>query len=171
MGFFDLFKPKPRHRAPQRNLFTIQIGDVVSYDERDYIVQQVLTYNEGGYQWFDYQLVDGNDEIWLGVDDDDGIEVGVYREIDLDLEEPIPRQVSHEGLTFKLEEKGSAQVVSRTEYAGNRPVNVYYWDFESTDGDKYLSVEKWGNEIEASVGYSVKPYEIKIFPKGDESDQ
>ncbi|MGE5576706.1 MAG: DUF4178 domain-containing protein, partial [Syntrophothermus sp.] len=66
MGLLDLFRKKEPRPVVERTPLNIQVGDVVSYDGADYLVKQRLAYYDGGYEWFDYQLVDGDKEIWLG---------------------------------------------------------------------------------------------------------
>lgn len=166
MGIFDWFKSKPE--APKvvpRNFFNIQVGDVITYDEIDYVVKQVYEYNENGYRWMDYHLVDGNEEIWLGVDDDDGIELSVYKEV-LWEDNTFPKKIVHQGVTYYLEEHGTARVVNKSDYTDTKVVPVEYADYEDEAGEKYLSLERWGQDFEASVGYSIKQHHVKIFPKG-----
>ncbi|MFZ5988984.1 MAG: DUF4178 domain-containing protein [Bacillota bacterium] len=164
MSIFDLFKRSNKQKPVKRNFFNIQVGDVVTYDDRDYIVSQVLEYNEGGYKWLDYQLVDGDDELWLGVDDDDGLELSIYEEIDLALND-LPKEISYNGEVFYREEKSRAKAVNRSDYTDTKYVDVEYADYENEGGTKYLSVEKWNSEIEVSLGYPIKQYEVKILPK------
>lgn len=166
MGIFDWFKSKPE--APKvvpRNFFNIQVGDVICYDEVDYVVKQVYEYNENGYRWMDYHLVDGNNEIWLGVDDDDGVALSMYNEV-LWEDSSFPKKVVHQGVTYYLEEHGTARVINKSDYTDTKVVPVEYADYENESGDKYLSLERWGQDFEASIGYSIKPHHVKIFPKG-----
>ncbi|WP_026487129.1 DUF4178 domain-containing protein [Caldanaerobius polysaccharolyticus] len=164
MGFFDFFKPKKQVKVRKRNFFNIQVGDIVTYDDIDYIVQQVLEYVEDGYRWYDYQIVDNDRSLWLGVDDDDGVKLAIYEEVyDLNVD-GFPRTVSYKGIEYKRVEMGDAHVVARSDYAGDRVVNVRYADYVSVDGKKYLSLEEWNNEYEASIGYPIKQFQIKILP-------
>jgi hypothetical protein len=162
--------PKPK-RAPTRNFFNIQVGDVVSYDGVDYIVQQVLAYDdEEGWRWFDYQLVDGDREIWLGVEDDDGLSLCIYKEIPWEATQDPGKRVIAQGREFRLGESGSASVTITTSYQGARSLKVRYWDYQNDDDgeETYLSVERWGNETEASIGRPVKQYLVKIYPRPEE---
>lgn len=171
MSFWQrLFGTQKPKRAPTRNFFNIQDGDVVSYDGVDYIVQQVLAYDEGGWRWYDYQLVDGDKEIWLGVEDDDGLCLSIYEEIPWEETQNPGKRATAQGREFLLEESGSASVTITSSYQGSRGLKVQYWDYENDDDgpETYLSVERWGNEIEASIGRPVKQYLVKIYPKPEE---
>ncbi|MEB3284385.1 MAG: DUF4178 domain-containing protein [Candidatus Sericytochromatia bacterium] len=183
MGFWDWLMgtpPQERTSPPRRTsnisptmnrttVFGIEVGDVVAYDEVDYLVKNKLTYEEDGFHWYDYLLVDDTTgrECWLSAEDDDGVSVGIYREIDLDSIPPVPRQLTYEGASYRCTENSYAQVrleredPSRDTDAGR----VEYWDFEAA-GDKYLSVLRWGNSFEASVGREIQPHELTIYPAG-----
>lgn len=163
MGLLDLFRKKePARPVAERTPLNIQVGDVVSYDGVDYLVKQRLAYYDGGYEWFDYQLVDGDRELWLGAEDDDGLCVAIYQEVEMDLPEPIPDKLTCNEEKFRLDEHGRCGVSVTTE-SSSRSVQVEYWDYESSGGH-YLSVERWGGDMEVSYGKEIKPYELNIFP-------
>lgn len=125
-----------------------------------------MSYRQGGYEWFDYQLVDGEKEIWMAAEDDDGLFVAIYTPIKDVPPEPVPRTWTHEGHTFHLDESGSCEVLVESELSAPKRVQVEYWDFE-TDDDVYLSVENWQGDWEASIGREIKPYELEIYPRGN----
>lgn len=166
MGLFDFLKPKQEQpKIVPRNFFNIQVGDVVTYDEIDYMVKQVYEYNEGGYKWMDYHLVDNENDIWFGVDDDDGVELSMYHKVPWE-DESFPKKVVHDGVTYYKEEHSTARVINKSDYTDTKAVQVEYADYENEAGNKYLSLERWADDFEASVGFSIKPHHIKIYPKG-----
>ena len=52
----------------KRNVFNLQIGDIVQHMGIDWVVEGILTYAVGEYTWFEYMLQDDNEIRWLSVD-------------------------------------------------------------------------------------------------------
>lgn len=156
----------PSATARRQSVFGIQVGDVVSYDDVDYIVKNKITYEEEGFYWYDYLLADNvsGKETWLSVEDDDGLSIGIFHEIDLEGIPPVGRQISHEGKTYRQTEHSHANVtLEREDAARDTSTQVEYWDFEGPN-ETYMSVLRWGGDYEASVGKEIEEYELKIFP-------
>ncbi|MGP4080720.1 DUF4178 domain-containing protein [Pseudalkalibacillus sp. R45] len=163
--FSRLFNKKEKEigKVEERNFFNIQINDIITYNFEDYQVSGKLIYNDGGYEWYAYQLVGTNETIWLSAEMDDELELGIYKSTKEKLTEPIPNKVTINQTEFTLDEKGTASV--RGEGRG-RNVNgqqVKYFDFANDADDRFLSVEIWGSEIEVSEGHEIESYEIKII--------
>ena len=57
-----------RNLIRQPSIFDMQIGDIVQYLGRDWVVEGKLIYQEGGFSWLEYMLQDGNDIRWLSVE-------------------------------------------------------------------------------------------------------
>lgn len=180
MGFFDwlMGTPSDQKTAPVRrasasspgarrsSVFGIQVNDVVSYDDVDYIVKNRITYEEAGFYWYDYLLVDDTTgaELWLSAEDDDGVSIGIFKEIELPGIPPVAQTITVEGKRYSQTEHSHANVSVEREDADRDTSNkVEYWDFEGSN-ETYLSVSRWGGDYEASVGREIKPYELKIFP-------
>lgn len=181
MGFWDWLmgtppteRTVPAGRTPsstqmqrRASVFGIEVGDVVSYDLVDYIVKNKLTYEEEGFYWYDYLLVDepSGQELWLSAEDDDGISIGIFREIELDGIPPVPGKLTHDGKSFRQTEHSHASVRLEREDAARDTENgrVEYWDFEGPN-DTYLSILKWGGSYEASVGHEIGAHELTIYP-------
>lgn len=146
-----------------RTPLTIQVGDIVTYDLMDYEVVGKITYKDGSYKWYAYQLLEGRNAIWLSAEMDDELELGIYKTVSLSVEEPFPQKLEFEGQTYHLEEEGKANVrgEGRSENIDGRV--THYGDYSSADGEQFLSVETWGTGTEVSLGTSVEEYEIKIL--------
>lgn len=169
MSFLDKIfgKPQKQPRIEKRNPFNLRVRDVVSYDLEDYIVVGKLLYNDSSYQWICYQMDNGSKRVWLAAENDDELILGIYEEIDLHLTS-VPNEIRHNGETFYLEEHGKATITVAEGQVGARTGQVMeYWDFESDEGN-YLSVEKWGNEIEVSYGYPVREHDLEFLPRSEE---
>lgn len=163
-------KPKALPRNEPRSLMTIKVNDIVTHFTRDYLVEGKMTYNDDGDEWYEYMLVDGDDTVWLSVEEDDRLEAALYRTVtDLTFSSKPPEFVEYEGERFELEEWGRAKVTRIGETGDKRggTLSVTYYDYEAPGG-RLLSVEQWGEgEYEVSVGESIRPNELEILP-GDE---
>jgi Domain of unknown function (DUF4178) len=153
--------------SKRTSVFGIEVGDVVTYDTVDYVVKNKISYDDEGFEWFDYLLQDAasGSELWLSAEDDDGITIGVYHEIDLpEGVPPVPRSLTVEGKTFKQYEHSDAQVrVEREDATRSNQSEIEYWEFKGPEGH-YMTVTRWGGEHEASVGKEIEEYEIKVYP-------
>ncbi|MEB3198533.1 MAG: DUF4178 domain-containing protein [Candidatus Sericytochromatia bacterium] len=182
MGFWEwlMGTPPDQPAAPVRrvggaseaqrraSVFGLLPGDVVSYDEHDYIVKNKITYEEDGFVWYDYLLVDDtrDKELWLSAEDDDGVSIGIFEEIELDTIPPVPRQIEHQGVRYRQTEHSEASVQMEREDPSRDTVGgrVEYWDFEGPQ-DRYMSVLRWGGTHEASVGKEISEHELTIYPR------
>jgi hypothetical protein len=143
---------------------TIQVNDIVSHFGTDYLVENTLIYDDDGDEWFVHRLVDGDDVVWLSVEQDDSIEVGLYRDIDLGIGAPPGKEVRHEGVRYAQEEWGKAAVTRRTADGAKKLGTCTYFEYEGPGGEM-LSITQWGEgEFEASIGTRVRPVELEILP-------
>ncbi|AUJ25047.1 DUF4178 domain-containing protein [Virgibacillus dokdonensis] len=163
--FGRLFGNKKETDKPveQRNMFNLQINDIVTFDLEDYTVVGKISYDDHGFKWFAYQLQGTDKTLWLSVEMDDELNLGIYEKIKLPVQEPIPKEIPYEGTTFYLDESGKARVVGTGRSENLTGLTCEYYDFYDDSDEKSLSLEKWGNEIEASIGYEIEEYELKII--------
>lgn len=150
----------------QPNVLTIKLGDVVGYEGIDYVVRNRYTFNSHGFKWFSYHLVDviSNDKLWLDAEDDDALEVGISRSIDLDIPDPIPKEVVWDGERYYQDEHGMANVYIESEASSPKHSNVEYWDYANAAETKFLCIERWDGEYEASISEPIQPYQLTILP-------
>jgi hypothetical protein len=185
MGFLDFLfgKPKkyehsrsnvpalpgdPGRRSPQASILSIYVGDVVTYDTTDFVVRNRYVYENHGFQWFSYQLVDtiSGRKLWIDAEDDDELEVAINEPLKMDLALPIPNKLFHAGRSYYLDEHGFAKVLIESEDSPPRYAQVEFWDFCDDSEEHFLGVERWENEIEVSTGRSIEPYELTILAAG-----
>ena len=103
-------------------------------------------------------LTDGDDTVWLSVEDSDRLEVAMFREVeDLKFTSKPPEFIEYEGHRYQLEEWGRAKV-TRVGQTGTRSgMNCTYFDYEAPGG-RLLSVEQWGEgSFEVTTGQAVRP--------------
>jgi ribonucleotide reductase alpha subunit len=166
LGFFSkLFssKNKSTPEVEERTVLNIRIGDIVTFDLVDYEVVGKITYRDGSYEWFAYQLLEGSSTKWLAAEMDDELELGVYETVKLPVGEPFPKELKYEGKTYYKDEQGEARVTGEGRSKNINGRTTRYADYISEDEETYLSLESWGSEVEVSYGYDIEPYEIKII--------
>lgn len=167
MSFFsDLFKKKkdPDRPAPkERDALTIKVGDIITYDLRDFEVVGKITYNDGGYKWYEYQLLEGHDTIWLSAEMDDELELGIYKKVQLPVTKPFPKELVYENQTYYKEEEGRAAVTGEGRSSNLHGSETHYADYSDSGAEHFLSIESWGTEFEVSYGFPIEAYEIKIL--------
>ena len=154
----------------ERNVLNLQINDIVSHFGTDYIVEGRLDHWEEGWTWVTYMLKDGDKTRWLSAEEDDELEVSLWREIDdLHLSGPRPPEfLEWRGVKFRMVEYGTARINQQGRTGRKTGLSADYWEYEGPNGEM-LSVERWGNEYEVSIGEEVNPYALEILP-GDAVD-
>lgn len=159
----------------ERGLDKPRVGDVLTYDGHDYLVEGVLAYDEDGHKWNGVRVTDGENERWVVL----GVErVGelTARMVDIDKEMEItgypPETLIAGGTRYALDKRGTASAkfsgeVGRIPGAkAQQPGHVErcrWWLYNST-GDETLLLEQWGGEYRALRGNLIHPGLIEMIP-------
>lgn len=152
------------HEVDGINMMNIPLKSIVSHFGTDYIVEGRLTYWEEGFTWITYMLVDGTSRRWLSVEEDDGLEVSLWDPTSgLALQSPPPEFIDYQGERFRMIESGEARVNQEGQTGGKTSMDMAYFEYEG-EGDSFMSVERWGSKLEASVGKQINPAELEILP-------
>jgi len=143
-------------------------------EDMDLTVLGRHTYRQGNYEWYELECDKGGEKVWVDIEEDDEIEVGVsLRELKLpalgiskkDLvrfDDDEEGEFTFEGKTFYLEDSDSCEFL-RNGMAG-KAEELYYWDFEPDSGDTWIGVEKWGDsEYKAYYGQSLRKDQITVY--------
>jgi len=156
--------------SPSRTLMTLQVNDIVTHFDTDYIVEGKLTFREDGSEWVKALLADGGEQVWLSVEDKDGLVAGLSRAVDeLSFTSRPPELITHGGHKYQLEKWGKAEVVQVGETATKRGKQCTYFEYKAPGG-KSLSVEEWGEgSYEVLLGEEALAHAFEILP-GDEVD-
>jgi hypothetical protein len=165
VSFFRRLFPKKdeRPQVVERTVFNLQMNDFVTYDLEDYEVVGKLTYSDHGFTWHAYQLKSTDRTLWLSVEMDDELLLGIYEKNKVKISEPIPKEITHEGVTYYLDEQGVASVTGIGRGQNVNGATCKYYDFCDEEEENYLSIEVWGSEVEVSKGYDIEEYELKII--------
>ncbi|AKG04129.1 hypothetical protein AAV35_004590 [Salimicrobium jeotgali] len=166
MGFlkrlFSKTKKTPE-AVEERNTLNLEVGDIVTYDLADYEVVGKLTYRDGSYEWYSYQLLEGRNTKWLSSEMDEELELGMFEKVHLPVDTPYPAKLEYDGLTYHKKEEGVAKVIGEGRSSNLQGESVRYGDYLADDEEHMLSLEAWGTEVEVSVGTPLQEYELNII--------
>ncbi|MEO1373836.1 MAG: DUF4178 domain-containing protein [Cyanobacteria bacterium J06635_10] len=148
----------------KRNVFNLQIGDIVQHMGIDWVVEGILTYAVGEYTWFEYMLQDDNEIRWLSVDEDDIVEVALLEATNqLDVSQSPPQKLSFADENYKCVDSGVANMTRVGTVQRRTASRCQYFDYKGPS-DKVLSIEVWDGETEVTVGYRINPRSLTILP-------
>lgn len=157
-------KPKKELPSLKRNIFNLQIGDIVQYMGVDWVVEGKLTYTVDEYSWYEYMLQDDKEIRWLSVDEDDTVEVALLEAINqLDVSQSPPSQLNFADENYKCVDSGVASMTREGTIQRRTASRCEYFDYEGSD-DKVLSIEIWDGETEVTVGHRINPRSLTILP-------
>ena len=157
-------------------LFDLKVGDIVQHDATDWVVEDRLVYRQGEFSWLEYLLRDGEQSLWLVVNEDDNLVVTLEREIDLplSLDAKPPSQLELDGRVYRLSERGTADVTAEQRRVNRRLGSCQFFDYRS-GSSAVLSIELWGNtatgagELEVTVGERIRPLSLSLLPGDGQS--
>ncbi|CAN5855117.1 DUF4178 domain-containing protein [soil metagenome] len=147
-------------------LYGLKVSDVVAYHARDWVVRGTLRFDAGGYTWAEHLISDARDQHWLSVEDDEGISVSLWQRVprtEVD-GEPGATSVTHAEVAYRLHEDGQATYTSEGTTGTAPSGSARYVDYRGPD-DKRLSFEQFGQDWEVSVGHTVLPRVLDVFPR------
>ncbi|TVR09552.1 MAG: DUF4178 domain-containing protein [Phormidium sp. GEM2.Bin31] len=148
----------------ERSIFTLQVGDIVEYMEEDWVVQGKLVYDDNGYQWQEYLLQDGDRICWLGVEEDDRVQVSWLTPTDdLEITGIPPKQLQFEGNQYRCIESGEASMSRQGMTLNRDSKRCQYSDYRGP-GNQVISIENWDGDIEVTIGTIIRPSELLLLP-------
>ncbi len=161
----------PTRRPPktrQPTLFNLAIGDIVQYQNDDWVVEDILTYNASGWTWKEYQLQNKDQVRWLSVEQDDTLELSWTETIQLSVTNPPPKDITYGNTVYRQQEFGPLTMTMKTK--PGTTLKGYYFDYASATGEE-LSLEQWGDDasFEVSAGHSLTPRALNLLPGDGQS--
>ena len=150
--------------TPSSGVHTLKLGDVVNHDGADWIVEGTIRLVQDGFVWQEHRLVDGERSLWLSVEDDEGLEVVVWERAPETGLEPGAEQLSHEGVSYELEERGKADFTAEGSTATATSGRAEFVDYAA--GEKRLSFERYGEDAgwEVGLGIVISEHALDIYP-------
>lgn len=150
--------------VPSSGVNSLKLGDVVNHDGADWIVEGTIRLDQDGFTWQEHRLVDGERSLWLSVEDDEGLEVVVWERAPETGLEPGAEQLSHDGVSYELEERGKAVFTAEGSTATATSGRVDFVDYAA--GDRRLSFERYGDDAgwEVGLGRVISEHVLDIYP-------
>lgn len=139
-------------------------GQIIYIKTKKYTVINMIEYKEDTWIWQEYEIKGANSYKWLSVEEDENNKIQYYlydRYVgNVDINEI---EFQNANKTYKLYEKGTQTV---NNFFGNVDVDKYeqceYFDYQTKDKKSIISVEKWEDEIEKSIGVPIDETNIQI---------
>lgn len=139
-------------------------GQILYIKSEKYIVINMIEYKEDTWIWQEYEIKGRNSYKWLSVEKDENNKTQYYlydRYVGYINTNELEFQ--NENKTYELYEKGIQTV---NNFFGNVDVDKYekceYFDYQSKDCKSIISVEKWEDETEKSIGVQIEETDIQI---------
>jgi hypothetical protein len=147
-----------------RNVFNLQLGDIVQHEGVDWVVEGKLTYNSDGDTWLEYLLQDNDNIRWLSAEEDDWIEVQWLETCtELDISGKPPSELTLGDITYKLIESGKAKMTRLGNTFNRQAQYCRYFDYKGK-GNHVLSIENWDGDIEVTIGQTISPSTLSLLP-------
>jgi hypothetical protein len=161
----------------ERTIRDLHVGDVLTMDGRDFLVEGTITYDEDGHRWVGARIVDGSDVKWTVV----GIErVGVMpvrlmvQDTETDVSGFPPEVLMVGELRYALDKRGTATCRLAGDCGAlsagkpkDQPAGAVercrWWLYNGT-GDDTLVLEQWGGEYRMLRGKKVASETIDLIP-------
>ncbi|GAA1460425.1 DUF4178 domain-containing protein [Nocardiopsis exhalans] len=142
----------------------IKAGDMIDWGNERTWIRGTLRLSEGGYVWSEHFLEVEGGKRWLSVEEDPDVELALWTgRPDLTMV-PQGKTIELEGVTYKLEEKGSGSYRSEGTTGLKAEGGMDYADYESEDG-KLLAFERFDHgSWEVSTGEKIHAGTFTIFP-------
>ncbi|SDD17837.1 DUF4178 domain-containing protein [Glycomyces harbinensis] len=149
----------------------LKAADLVELYGKTLAVRGTLRLSEGDYHWSEHFLDTGTGvRRWLSVEADPDVEIVLWEEVtDFDLQ-PGPRELSHEGVSYRSDEKGRADYVSEATTGLAPTGTLRYHDYAGPDGQK-LSFETFGEggKWEMAKGLTLDRNQVTIYHQSDDA--
>jgi hypothetical protein len=156
-------KPKRELPTAERNIFNLEIGDIVQHEGIDWFVEGKLIYNDGSDSWFSYLLQDNETICWLSVEEDDLVEVSIFHQTSETIPQPLPTEMNYLGEDYSLSQSGTATMRRLGNTLNRQQQTCNYYDYHG-DRNLRLSVEIWDGDVEVSVGQKINPRMLNFLP-------
>ena len=181
-----IFGDKSNFDPADLNVLDLEEGFLFEMKGKSYEVFKEFYYDWGDEDYTkEVGITDGENKLFLYMEDDDELELVISKKIPIrsiqeDLPDIIkndgepPKKIEYQGESYLLDESNSAYCLEGPFDADSDDWERFdSWDYKNKDGNKVLSVERWGDyEFEAAEGYYIKESDIQdIMPPSDYAER
>lgn len=156
--------PADEQRALTGDVRKLRPGDVINHDGNDFLIERTMVFDEDGFKWHEHLLDDpvSGRAMWLSVEDDDGLELAMYEKVSGAALEPGPDSLDHDGVSYRLNERGRARYTTETSQGPAESGDMEYADYVA--GDRRLAFERYGTGgWEVSRGEVVSEHALDVY--------
>lgn len=130
-------------------------------------------YRESDYTWYELEGDRGEQKVWLEYEEDDELNISMkvkdlkLRDLAIErseLDQMISQEdgeIRYQNEIYYFEDHGQA-VFYRYGLDDNAE-SFTYIDFETEDGQKFLSIADWDGELEISLSVAIRPSQISVY--------
>jgi hypothetical protein len=177
-GFLKKKKEEPEYDVTNLTLHDLNVGFVVDYDMKSWVVREAYEYDWGNENFSKEYKMDSGDEVgFLSVEEDGEMNITFtqsikLRKIDEDIAKKVskngrpPRKIHYEGETFYLD-SDSAGYFRDCANSSNDWQELISWEYYNEEEDKVISITQWDEEtFEAFSGPVLEPYHFSTILPG-----
>lgn len=144
-------------------LLDLEQDNIIKIEKNEYKVLSRIKFVEKASYWFEYKLqnIENLQEYYLNVEILS--KAILYKRLDIE-QIQLKMNIIFENEEYELLEKGTGRVETyfgATDIALNEEVQYYEYKCK-TDKQKVLSIEKWGDETEISIGKIISFTQISM---------
>jgi hypothetical protein len=163
----DRAKPRPRELPPaDRTIQTLQIGDVASYLDVDYLVEGMLTLDEDGRVTRLYRMTDGSKVRWLAARPDDDGAVLLDEAPELVMDAAGADTLTYQGTPYRLTARGHAHVIrAGTLGSGRSGDRTRIYEYAGPGNERVIGLA-WvgGDRMDVFRGERLSPGVLDLLP-------
>ncbi len=160
----------------ERTVRDMRVGDVLTFDNNDFIVEGAVLYDEDGHRWVCGRCVDAGDTRWVmvGLERTGSSTTRILTQDETTQVSGYPPEVMVIGeLRFALDKRGTATCQLKGDVGPlgglhkDRPeghAERCRWWLYSAPGDDTMMVEQWGSDYRVLRGKKVGDATIELMP-------
>lgn len=149
-------------------------------EEYDVTILSKSVYREGeNSEWYELEGDNGERKVWITLEHDDELEITIatrklkLRDLPIsrndldDMDEQGAGEFTFEGKTYYYENSNEASYFRGGDTSAENEEFFYYWEFETSDEDEFLTIEEWENgTTEVTISYPIRESQLKVYSTG-----